>query len=450
MAVGCSAADPPPLNRLLLITVDTLRADRLGAFGSSLGLTPRIDALADQSVAFSAAYAAAPFTLPSISSLMTGRYPEALGIVRNESRLPEAIPTLASLLRRHGWRTQAVVSNFVLRRSSGIDSGFDRFDDEFPQHEIVRSWPERIARDTTDAALRRLDDCATDPETPCFLWVHYQDPHGPYTPPPALLEQELKRQRAAPDADRRLPVSSDHSGKSAIPNYQVIDDHRDVGFYRAGYHAEIRYLDAEIGRLLEGLTDRGLDPSTLVVFAADHGEGLGENDFWFAHGEFLSEPLVRVPLAFRVPGLAPEQRTDVVSLIDVLPTLIAVLHVSSPGPKSDGRNLLATDAARQNSRPYLAALGSAGHVRYGIVEGEFKLVITEKSGIGRGILARRGRDEVDIAAAAPQIVGPMRKRLMRMRDRVLRTRRKELQQDLSSQDREHLRALGYVADPAEP
>lgn len=452
VALACACSAPPsPFgpDRLLLITVDTLRADRLEAFGSTLDLTPRIDSLADQSVVFSAAYAAAPFTLPSISAVMTGRYPEELGIQRNESMLPPSIPTLASSLKEHGWRTRAVVGNFVLRRSSGIDNGFDHFDDEFPQREVVREWPERIASDTTDAALALLDDCAAAPATPCFLWVHYQDPHGPYTPPADLLAEELEKQGRLPDFDRVLPESRDHSGKGAIPNYQIIGDRRDVGFYRASYNAEIRYLDAEFGRLLDGLTDRDLDSRTLVVFAADHGEGLGEDDFWFAHGEFLDDALVRVPLLFRVPGREPDRRDDVASTIDILPTVLGALGLGVLESDAEGRDLLAPDAAEHASRPYFAALRSASRLRYGIVQGEFKFVVTEEKGIGRGKLTRRGRDEVDITAAAPQIVGPMRKRLKRIRARVLGAQQDEMQQEISNQDRDQLRALGYVEEPAE-
>jgi len=447
--LGCPAPAPPP-DGLLLVTVDTLRADRLGAFGSADGLTPEIDRLADESIAFHAAYAAAPFTLPSVSALMTGRYPESLGIVRNESKLPDTIPTLATALSKRGWQTRAVVSNFVLRQSSGIDRGFAHFDDDFPQNEVVRNWPERIARDTTDAALARLADCSADLESPCFVWVHYQDPHGPYTPPAELLEIELTRQRSAADADRLLPASADHSGLGGIPDYQLIGEHRDVGFYRAAYHAEIRYLDTEIGRLLQGLRDLGLDERTVVVFTADHGEGLGEDDYWFAHGEFLSEALVQVPLLLRIPGREPEKRADAASLIDVLPTLLGVLGVNALDPPLPGRDLLAPGASQQASSPYMATLGSSHQVRYGLVEDGFKFVVTEQNGIRRGRLSRRGRDEVDITAAAPQIAGPMRKRLTRIRKRILDEQPPELRQDLSTQDREHLRALGYVDPPAEP
>ncbi|MFP8882391.1 MAG: sulfatase-like hydrolase/transferase, partial [Myxococcota bacterium] len=140
VSCGCGFGSPEP-RLLILITVDTLRADRLGAAGSTLGLTPHIDALAAESHYFRSVYAPTSFTLPSISSLMTGQYPEELGIASNRSALRSTIPTLASVLHEHGWRTAAVVSNFVLRRNSGLAVGFDHYDDSLPQTEAVRHWP---------------------------------------------------------------------------------------------------------------------------------------------------------------------------------------------------------------------------------------------------------------------------------------------------------------------
>jgi len=445
LLAACGGAPPPP-DVLLLITVDTLRADRLGAFGSSLGLTPNLDALAEESVVFTAAYAGTPFTLPSVSALMTGRHPEELGIFRNESELPATVPTLASELRDRGWQTQAVVSNFILRRSSGIANGFDVFDDEFPQREAVRKWPERIAADTTDAALQLLDRCTETADARCFLWVHYQDPHGPYTPPGDLRKHELERERGTPDGKRVLPASDDHSGIGAIPTYQIVDERRDVAFYRAGYHAEIRYFDEEAGRLLSGLASRGLAERALVAFAADHGEGLGEEDYWFAHGEYLSDAQVRVPLFFRLPGREPVRRDDVAALSDVLPTLVAALSDVPIEPAPPGRDLLAPGAANAASRPYLATLGGSHRPRVGLVEGEYKLVLSNRDGVWYSQLTRRGRGELDLAAAAPQITGPMRQRLKRIRARMARGRA-EVRQELSPQERESLRALGYADGP---
>jgi arylsulfatase A-like enzyme len=445
LLVACSAEPPPEL--LLLITVDTLRADRVGAFGSRHDLTPNIDALAAESAVFTAAYAAAPFTLPSLSGLMTGRHPEELGIHRNESMLPQEIPTLASELSARGWRTHAVVSNYILRRESGIGAGFDVFDDELPQAEAVRKWPERIAGDTTDAALLSLDECTASAPR-CFLWVHYQDPHGPYTPPAELLGPELASQSREPDAGRLLPLSPDHTGIGGIPTYQLLDDRRDVGFYRAGYHAEVRYVDAEVGRLLRGLGERGGSERALVALAADHGEGMGENDYWFAHGEYLDDGQIRVPLLFRVPGREPARRNDVASLLDVLPTLLAAVAeepMSAPGP---GRDLLAPGAEAAASTPYFATLGGSRGTRFGLVADAYKLVISERDGVWDGELTRLGGNGTDLAAAAPQIAGPMRKRLRHIRSLAVRAR--ESRREISEEERENLRALGYVDESGGP
>jgi arylsulfatase A-like enzyme len=136
-----------------VISVDTLRRDRVGAYGCPLGLTPAIDGLAATSVRFTAAYAPAPFTLPSMAAFMTGRYPEEIGVVGNSTAVLANVTTLAGWLKARGWRTGAVVSNHVLHRISGMDVGFDESDATFPEREAVRRLPERTATDTTTAAL---------------------------------------------------------------------------------------------------------------------------------------------------------------------------------------------------------------------------------------------------------------------------------------------------------
>ena len=441
----CLIACSPSPRLLLLISVDTLRADQLGAYGSRRGLTPELDAFAAESVVFSAAYAPAALTLPSISSLLTGRYPEELGILTNESSVPESAPTLASELSARGWRTGAVVGNFVLRRSAGLARGFDLFDDDFPQNEVVRKWPERIAEDATRVILAMLDDCTVEADARCFLWVHYQDPHGPYDPPPELRARFLDAERAAPGGDRRLPVGTDHSGIGAIPAYQYLKGHRDVAFYRAGYLAEIAYLDAEIGRLMRALRDRGLFDEALIVFAADHGESLGEAGVWFAHGEHLTDDQVRVPLLVHLPGTPAQRREDVVSLVDVFPTLLALLGEAPVDPDGVGRDLFAEAAAEQASRPYLATLGGSRTVRYGIIGDGFKFVMSDREGVWDGRLHRLGREDVDLGLAAPQVAASMRQQLRAARARMKRGA-PEAPQALSDADRDRLGALGYVEE----
>jgi arylsulfatase A-like enzyme len=441
LVAGCGPTRDPALSGLLLLTVDTLRADRLGAYGSERGLTPHLDALAREALVFEAAYAPAPFTFPSLAGLFTGRYPGELGIRSNRSAIPQDVPTLASALRERGWRTGAVVSNFVLRAKTGLADGFDVYDDTMLQTELVRDLPERTARFTTDAAL----DVATQVAgtgAPWLLWVHYQDPHGPYNPPPDMREPLLADAQAAPDGDRLL-TEIVNSGLGGIPGYQLVDDRRDVAFYRAGYDAEVGYTDREIGRLLEGLEARGVLDRAGLIFAADHGEALGEHDYWFAHGHQLTDELVRVPLLVRLPGLAPGRRSDVVSLVDVFPTLLARILQDAYPDFGSGRDLLAEGAEHGASVPFMATLVANRLPRYGIVDGDYKLILTLWQGAWRSQLFRRGHEDVDLTPAAPQVVHRLRQRLDGLRQRFY-TGTPERLQELTAEEDAALRALGYI------
>jgi arylsulfatase len=441
LGAGCGKAPMPRL--VLLVTVDTLRADELGAYGSSRGLTPHIDALARESTLFTAAYAPAPFTVPSIAGLLTGRHPEALGIRTNESGLPVGVPTLATVLGEAGWQAGAVVGNFMLRRESGVARGFQRFDDEFPGREAVRHWPERDAANTTDAALELLDGCTELPAAHCLLWVHYQDPHGPYEPPPGWRDRYLEGERAAPDGGRHLPVGRDHRGLDAIPSYQHLEERSEVAWYRAGYHAEVAYMDQQFGRLVAGIQARGLWRDALVIFAADHGEALGDHGVWFAHGAGLTDDQVRVPLMIRRPGASAARRDDVVTLLDVFPTLLTQLGIESEAGGRSGRNLFSRDAASEASVPYMATLGALPEAQYALVEDGFKFIAVERDGVFDGRLYALGKEDAELGAAAPQLAAHMRERLRQLRDGMTPTL-KPVAPELSPADRERLRALGYL------
>jgi hypothetical protein len=199
---SCAPRDRPHL--VLLLTVDTLRADRLLAYGGPPELAPRLNSLLADAEVFRLAYAPASYTLPSMAALHTGRYPEELGVLGNVARMGSDFATLAGVLKLHGWHTGAVVSNYVLRRGGGFAQGFDHYDATFPQLEANREMPERIAEDTTQAALAMIDQMLEDGSERLFVWVHYQDPHGPYLPPPGP--------RRAPEADRRDPPLSVRRG----------------------------------------------------------------------------------------------------------------------------------------------------------------------------------------------------------------------------------------------
>jgi arylsulfatase A-like enzyme len=432
--------ETPPT--LLLISIDTLRADRLGSYGNEFALTPCIDRLARESVVFDRAFAPASFTVPSVSSMLTGWYPEQNGIFSNESILPRNALTLAGLFAMEEVRTGAVVSNFVLRSGTGLARDFEIYDERFGDIETGRPVPERTARATTDAALTVLDQLGEDPDDPVFLWVHYQDPHGPYTPPEEERALLLSAERELPGGSRRLPFGEDHRGLGEIPNYQRIADENEVAFYRAGYHAEIRLCDREIGRLLDGLRARERFEDAVIILTADHGEGLGEREYWFAHGEHLTDPIVRVPLMIRAPGLVARRRGDTVSLLDLVPTLAERFGLRTPAGLP-GRDLLAPDADRSESEVYLATLRGSKLPRVGLVKDGYKYILTrEEDGTMREELFSLGEEERDLGGGDPARLAEMRRRMQQIRERVANTV-SERRQQMTDEELEAMDKLGY-------
>jgi arylsulfatase len=440
---GCGWTGKRELRLVLLVTVDTLRADHLGAYGGP-GLTPNLDRLAGQSVVYEHAYTPTPFTLSAMTSAMTSRYSEELGVLRNRSVLPAGPPTLAGWLAARHWRTGAVVSNSVLSAESGIGRGFERYDTQMVQS-AGQVMPERRADATTAAALAMLDQLRAG-SSPVFLWVHYQDPHGPYLPPdPPGRAKFLEAALATPEANRELPLSPDDSGQGGLPSYQRQGDHRDPAYYRAGYMGEIAYTDAMIGLLLHGLEERGLSGRTALLFAADHGEGLGEGDYWFAHGEQLLEPLVRVPLFVHVPGLPPGRRTELVSLLDVFPTIAALAGGQAP-PTSRGRNLLDARSAGEPTTLYLTNIDRGKTFRRGVIDRGLKYVRERPDG------ADRARETlVAMGTDGPNLEEDEAGRLERIRATFRAARasiergRTEQKQRLSPEQEEALKSLGYTS-----
>ena len=432
---GCGGAPDAP-RHLVLISADTLRADHLGSYGHTLDLTPALDALADQSTRFERAYATAPFTLPSVASLHTGRHPEELGIRSNLGRLPDDVGTLAEAFRARGFGTAAAVGNFVLRPITGLDRGFDLYDARFPQRERGRDVPERVAGPTTDAALAAVDTLRERGAERIFLWVHYQDPHGPYTPPSGLRERYLEAERDAPGGRTLLGLQP--GGGGVIPPYQRIGDEREVAFYRAGYDGEIAYMDAEIGRLFEALRSRGLLQESAVVFTADHGEALGERGYWFAHGERLDEAALRIPLLLRIPGEPMRARFEIASLVDLAPTLAELFGLELRGLR--GRDLRDRDAPESGAY-FVTTRKASSAERAGLARDEYLYVRSEGDAPEEELFLLPD-ERRNLAAARPRA-------LQQLRDH-LAARRAELEpraplpaRTPDPDELEALRALGY-------
>jgi arylsulfatase A-like enzyme/predicted Zn-dependent protease len=279
-AVACT----PSIDRVVLISVDTLRADHVGCYGASRAHTPTLDAVARRGVRFDAAVSPAPLTLPSHATLLTGLDPPQHGVRDNSVfSLAEEIPTLAERFREAGFATAAFVGAMVLDRRHGLARGFDVYGDRMGVQRSGKAnlpYPERRAEAVVDEALAWM---ATGPER-FFLWVHLYDPHVPYQPPPGF--------------------------RAAFPD--------------SPYDGEIAYADAQLARLLAALERSGPGDRTLLVVTSDHGESLGEHGFT-THGYSIYEATQRVPLLMRGPGLpAGRVVTEPVGLTDIAPTLLEV------------------------------------------------------------------------------------------------------------------------------
>jgi arylsulfatase A-like enzyme len=326
--LGCAQGAPPdPRPNVLLITIDTLRADRLGSYGYELDTSPHIDALAAQGVLFERAIAAAATTAPTHASIMSAKYvrEHSIGPINHRTRLADATHTLAETFRAAGWATGAVVGNMTLARRTGLDQGFQHYDDEMPSQDAIRpSIYEKTARETTARAQEWLR--AQGPE-PFFLWVHYQDPHGPYAPP----ESHRGRFRIPPRAgERPLPVLRVDSGEGGIPAYQALEDLSLPSQYEASYADEIFFADEGIGALLQAVDGHPSRRRAVVLLTADHGESLGEARRFFVHGFSTTPQLAHVPMLLRAPGIEPERRADPVHHVDVMPTLLELAGIEAP------------------------------------------------------------------------------------------------------------------------
>ena len=321
------ACDRPPQANLLLVSVDTLRADRLGVYGSTAGLTPHLDALAGRGAVFEQLIVPVPRTTQSTASLLTGRHPVSHGARGLFWPLPAGGgTTLAEALHGAGYDTAALVSNLFLRPGQGFERGFDLYDNP------PGRWERNGAATTVDDALDWLDRTRSGGK-PWFLWVHLLDPHWSYEPdgPFAARAGGVRPEDAdlyAGMATGRIPKGEGVFG-SLIPEDRV---RHLVGLYEG----EIAAVDAAAGRLLEGLATRGLAERTLVALTADHGEALGGHGYRFAHGEYLYEDTVRIPGLLSGPGIPPGRRLRrLVRNFDLMPTLLELLAVRPP-PGMDG------------------------------------------------------------------------------------------------------------------
>jgi choline-sulfatase len=397
-----------PLN-VLLVSIDTLRADHVGAYGYAAAQTPTLDALARRGVRFTDASTVTPLTLPAHTSLLTGTFPAWHGVRDNGGfYVSEDQTTLAEVLRARGYRTGGFVGAFVLDSRWGLGQGFDRYFDDFDLSKYEGRGLDAVQRsgaDVVDRAVAWLDE---DRERPFFAWVHLYDPHTPYE---------------APDTIRaRFPAT-----------------------LSGAYDAEISSADTQVGRLIARLETAGRLDSTLVVVVGDHGESLGEHQEQ-THGFFVYDATIRIPLLIAGPGIPAKPVDGVVRIVDVMPTILEALAIAPPAAVQ-GRPLR---PLWNGERLDLMALAETFYPRYHygwsdlqtIADGRYKLIAAPRRELYD--LRDDPGETRNIAESNAARADALERGLHDLQGRLASREPAKTPQPMDPEAEERLRALGYV------
>lgn len=404
---------------VLLVTIDTLRADYVGCYGSRKVSTPHLDALAREGTRFTRAVSEVPLTLPAHSSLLTGLYPLATGVRDNLGYvLSDRHLTLAEILKKEGYRTGAFVGAFVLDAKWGLAQGFDHYDDRLapPSGDASRASPavERRAEEVGRAA-REWIRSQSRPE-PFFCWIHLFDPHDPYEPPEPFRAQ-----------------------------------------YRTDpYAGEVAYADHVLGQILDFLRELGRYENTLIVVAGDHGEALGEHGEQ-THGYFLYDStllvplIIRPPLPARFPAPLQPQVDRTVQLVDVLPTLLQILELRPPGPVQ-GKGLLGAMLGKGAGEEPVAYSETYYPNEFGWSElralrtGRYKYILAPRPELYD--LLSDPEEQENLAGREAALANQFKSQLLELESRYgSRELDSEARVELSAEELERFRSLGYIGGP---
>jgi arylsulfatase A-like enzyme len=435
LLLGC-AAEPHP--NVVLIVVDTLRRDALGHYGAPPDSSPRLDAFAEGAVRFERAYASAPWTLASVASMLTGLHPVGHGVLSPHQPLLAEATTLPEVLAGHGYATGGVVSHVALGRKGGLAQGLERLRTSHARgHDYIST------EGVTQQAMALLREFAAGGR-PFFLFVHYFDPHYNY--------------RDHAEIDFAGPPRGRIDGSEEVMDLQKHLDElgpADVELLRALYREEVRHTDAGIGRLLDALDELGLTPSSVVAVTADHGEEFMERG-WLGHIRTLYDELTHVPFWIRAPGAAPRDVEQPVSLVSITPTLLDLAGVEAGDLRFQAPSLADVVRGRAEAPPdpvltevdfvpvYLPSRRTA---KAALVSGRFKVIRDALTGrLELYDLLDDPQERSDLAALRPQLAARLAAQLDDRLRRYARHRLRPAPRQLSPEEAELLRGLGYAGE----
>lgn len=328
-----------PIKHVILIIIDSLRADALSCYDSEAPATPNIDHFAKDGILFKNAFSASPWTLPSVSSIMTGLSASVHMALKPRTRLPDNFKTLAEYMQGAGYLTGAIGRNSFLRKSYNISQGFVEYS-FFPKPRntslggklLKALFPKRFktGASTRDLANLTIDWLESNVNNDFFLWVHFFDPHMPYTPPAEFLP-------ANSDAPPRIGKS--FSRLKAVRGGHLVPSLQERRWIRSLYESEVRYVDTNVGRVFERLKELGIYDESLIILTSDHGEELWEHD-GFEHGHNVYDEVIRVPLIIKLPASSSKQAiSGAVSIESIMPTVLELCGVEYNGDYLSSRCL---------------------------------------------------------------------------------------------------------------
>jgi len=411
---------------ILLISIDTLRRDHVGAYGYDRPTTPQLDALAREGILCEDAVSTSSWTLPAHLSMLTSLDPGAHGGVDLRHGFNHSVDTLPALLRKGGYATEAVTSHLYVSEAYGVDDGFDHLD--FRQ--------DRKATDVADRAMDILDRVG---DRPFFLFLHFYDPHWHYDPPEHTLRIFEKSYSGTITGIWQDFKNRNRSTTSAA----------DLAHLLALYDGEIRYTDDEIGRILSHLRERNLERGTLVVVTSDHGEEFLDHGSW-EHQKTLYEELIRVPLILRGPGIKPRREKAQASLLDISPTILAWARMSPPTTQR-GQSILSPLAVREAYSETDHTVDGTRKASLRAGQGRWKLILSlakDGESLQQEEWYDLAADPTEKRASYPRSeeAGAIRKGLL-SRWRGDRNGSRAPLVCLGPEQRERLQALGYVGAP---
>jgi len=391
---------------VLLVTLDTTRADRVGCYGYKKAKTPNLDFLAANGVMFSNAYCQVPLTLPSHCSLLTGTYPLYNQVHNNGFYyLDHSHLTLAEVLREEGFKTAAFVSSFTVDSRFGIDQGFDSYDDTFDADEILKNFRSEKRAEKVFTSFSHWLDRNFDQKF--FCWVHFFDPHVPYDPPSPFKEE----------------------------------------FPERPYDGEIAYMDYYIGRIVDKLKKKNIFDKTFIILAGDHGEAFGEKDE-IDHGYFIYDATLRIPLILYFPKRLPSNKVveSRARLIDITPTVLEMLTIPvakeiqgvSLVPYIEGRK---KESLSSYIETYFPQENYGCSALIGLIAGDWKYIRAPKPELYN--LKLDPQEEKNVFYLRKKVASAMKKELERI-IHEFSAKKEARRKKLTSQEREKLRSLGYV------